>query len=81
MAVRAQIVKWGNSQAVRIPKTVLEKAHMREGEEVEIRAEHGRISLEPVNPKLTLDSLVDRITPKNLHGEQGWGGRAGNEPW
>ena len=34
-AVRVQLVKWGNSQAVRIPKTVLEQAHMREGDELE----------------------------------------------
>jgi antitoxin MazE len=81
MAVRAQIVKWGNSQAVRIPKTVLEQARLKPGQEVEIRAEPGRISVEPVSPKLTLDALVERITPKNVHREQSWGKRLGNEPW
>ena len=44
-AVRAQLVKWGNIQAVRIPKTVLEQAHMQEGEgELEIRVE-GKVAL------------------------------------
>ena len=81
MAVKAQIVKWGNSQAVRIPKSVLEKAAMREGEHVELHVERGRISLQPAKPKLTIDLLVQRIHRKNLHGEQDWGGAVGGEPW
>jgi antitoxin MazE len=79
--IRARLVKWGNSLAVRIPKTVLDEARMKEGEEIEIRAERGRIALEPASPKLTLKALVARIRPANLHGEQPWGERVGNEPW
>jgi antitoxin MazE len=37
-AIRAQLVKWGNSQAVRIPKTVIEQARLQEGDELEIQA-------------------------------------------
>jgi antitoxin MazE len=80
-AVRAQLVKWGNSQAVRIPKTVLEQAHMQEGEELEIRVEEGRITIEPLNAKLTLEILVAGITPENRYAEQHWGKPAGNEIW
>ncbi len=80
-AVRAQLVKWGNSQAVRIPKTVLEQAHMQEGEELEIRVEEGRITIAPLNAKLTLESLVAGISPKNRYAEQDWGKPAGKEIW
>jgi antitoxin MazE len=80
-AVRAQLVKWGNSQAVRIPKTVLEQAHMREGEELEIRVKEGRITIEPLNQKLTLEFLVAGITPENRYEEQDWGKPAGREIW
>ncbi|OLC91961.1 MAG: hypothetical protein AUH86_19935 [Acidobacteria bacterium 13_1_40CM_4_58_4] len=80
-AVRAQLVKWGNSQAVRIPKTVLEQAHMQEGEELEIRVEEGRITIEPLNAKLTLESLVAGITPENRYKEHEWGKPVGNEIW
>ena len=80
-AVRAQLVKWGNSQAVRIPKTVLEQAHMQEGEELEIRVEEGRISIKPLNQKLTLESLVAGITLENRYEEQDWGKPAGKEIW
>lgn len=37
------IQKWGNSQAVRLPKAILEIAHLGENEPVQIFAEQGRI--------------------------------------
>lgn len=80
-SVRAQLVKWGNSQAVRIPKTVLEQAHLREGDELELQVEDGRITIEPLKPKLTLESLVEGITPENRHEEQNWGKPVGREVW
>ena len=79
--VKVQVVKWGNSHAVRLPKVVLEKAEIREGDQLEIRVEKGRIALEPARPKLTLRDLVARITPENLHGEQEWGKPVGREVW
>ena len=78
---RAQLVRWGNSHAVRIPKKIVEEACLREGQELEIRVEKGRIALGPAQPLLTLEALVDGITPENGHGEQDWGRRAGREPW
>jgi antitoxin MazE len=79
--VRVQLVKWGNSNAVRLPKTVLDKANVREGEELEVRVERGKIALYPTKKKMTLDSLVAGITKENLHGEQDWGKPAGREVW
>lgn len=80
-AIRAQLVKWGNSQAVRIPKAVLEQARLQEGDELEIQVQAGRITIEPLNPKLTLESLVAGITRKNRHPEQGWSRPVGKEVW
>jgi antitoxin MazE len=74
-------VKWGNSQAVRIPKRVLDQARLREGEELEIRVEAGRITLEPLSSELTLESLVAQITPENQHHELDWGKPVGREVW
>jgi len=42
----AKIQKWGNSQGVRIPKSILNSAHFSDGEEVEIIAQDGRIVIE-----------------------------------
>jgi antitoxin MazE len=78
---KAQLVKWGNSQAVRIPKSILEQANLREGEELEIRVGNGYIWLEPLSQQPTLEALVEKITPENRHGEQDWGKPVGNEAW
>ena len=78
---RVQIVKWGNSQGVRLPKEVLKQARLREGDELTVRVENGRIALEPAAPEITLEKLVAGITPRNRHREQDWGTPAGNEVW
>lgn len=77
----ARVVKWGNSQAVRLPKEVLQQAHLREGDELTIHAEPGRIALEATALEMTLEKLVAGITPRNRHSEQDWGKRVGNEVW
>jgi antitoxin MazE len=40
-----QIVKWGNSLAIRIPKPVAEEAGVSEGDPITIEAEKGSIRL------------------------------------
>ncbi len=52
------IQKWGNSQAVRIPKALLEQASLKENDKVEIRAEDGTLVISPVRRRMT---LVERI--------------------
>ncbi len=78
---KVQLVRWGNSHAVRLPKSVLQRAEIREGDELEIRVENGCIALQPAAPKLSLNDLVARITPQNLHREQDWGKPVGREVW
>jgi Growth regulator len=80
-ATRVKVVKWGNSQAVRLSKDVLKLAHLREGDELTIRVESGRIALEPATAEITLHKLVAGITPRNRHREQDWGQPLGNEVW
>ncbi len=79
--VKVQVVRWGNSHAVRLPKRVLEQAQLRDGDHLEVRVEKGRIALEPASPKLTLRDLVSRITTKNRYEEQDWGKPVGREVW
>jgi antitoxin MazE len=79
--VRVRLVKWGNSSGIRLPKTVLDRAGVREGEELDVRVENGVIALVPAKEEITLESLVAGITKENLHGEQDWGQPRGNEAW
>jgi len=80
-APRTQLVKWGNSQAVRIPKAVVEQARLQEGDELTIHVQEGRITIESVSPKPTIESLVAGITRKNRHPEQSWSKAVGKEVW
>jgi antitoxin MazE len=78
---RVQLVKWGNSHAVRLPKKVLQQAKIREGDELNVHVESGRISLEPSRPRRSLDQLVAAISPGNIHHEIDWGRPVGKEIW
>lgn len=49
-----KIQKWGNSQAVRLPKAVLEKVGLKENDPVEIRVHNGNLLLVPQKKHLTL---------------------------
>jgi antitoxin MazE len=82
MVVTAQVVKWGNSLAVRIPKSVADKAEFREGDRLILEAESpGAIAIKAAKAPITLSDLVSRITPENLHEVSDWGESMGNEAW
>jgi antitoxin MazE len=81
VSTRAQIVGWGNSHALRIPRALLDQLQMGEGDEVEMIVENGYLSVRPLRVKMTLESLVAAITPENRHKEIDWGKPVGNEVW
>ncbi len=68
-AARVKVVKWGNSQAVRLPKDVLKLARLREGDELTVRVENGRIALEAATPEITLEKLSGQQVG---HEQAGW---------
>jgi antitoxin MazE len=78
---RVQVVRWGNSQAVRLPKEILRQARVREGDQLTVHVEDGRIALQPAEEEITVEKLVAGITPRNRHHEQKWGGPVGREVW
>lgn len=76
---KAQVVKWGNSLAVRIPKGIAEQARMKEGDAIVIEADQGRIELRRAPRIPALEELVAQITPENRHPETDWGPNVGRE--
>jgi len=76
---KAQVVKWGNSLAVRIPKAVAEQARIREGDPIVIEVLKGRVELRPAERIPTLEELVAKITPENRHAETKSGPAVGKE--
>ena len=78
----ASIRKWGNSAAVRIPAAALAAAGLKPDDPVEIREEGGRIVIEKAKAEpVTLDWLLERMRPDNLHEETDWGEPVGRELW
>jgi antitoxin MazE len=76
---KAQVAKWGNSLAVRIPKTVAEEARLQEGDSIVIEALNGRVELRPAERIPSLEELVARITPENRYKETSSGRERGKE--
>jgi len=76
---KTQVVKWGHSLAVRIPKAVAEHARLREGDPISIEALEGHVELRPAERTPTLEELVAKITPENRHEEINWGPAVGKE--
>ena len=80
--MKAQLTKWGNSLAIRIPKAVAEAAKLRQGDRLELAvAGPGAVEIRSAKQKPTLAQLVKGITPENRHGETDWGKQVGNELW
>jgi len=75
----AEVVKWGNSLAVRIPKGIAEQARMKEGDAVVIKAAKGKIEVRRAERIPSLEELVARITPDNRYAETDWGQNVGRE--
>jgi antitoxin MazE len=76
---KAQMAKWGNSLAVRIPKHVAEEARLKEGDPIVIKAAKGKIEISRAERIPTLEELVSQITPENRYPETNWGPDVGRE--
>jgi len=77
-----KIQKWGNSLALRIPKTFALDANLENDSTVEISLVDGKIVVKPVSaPQWTLDELLAGINKNNLHQEVDSGEPVGNEVW
>lgn len=80
--MRTSVRKWGNSLAIRIPKPLAEDTRLRDGAEVELTVERGRLVAVPLRePRYTLQQLLARVTRNNRHREIETGTPIGREVW
>lgn len=79
--MRAQIGKWGNSLALRIPGPMAREIAACEGKAVDISVEAGRLIVVPVTeaPSYALDELIAAISDDNRHDEVATGQAVGHE--
>jgi len=81
--MKTKIQKWGNSLAVRIPKSFAVETKMTQDSVVDLSLHDGQIvlKLHKGGPRYTLEDLLDGITDENIHPETDWGQPVGKEIW
>jgi antitoxin MazE len=80
--MKTRIQKWGHSLALRIPKSFAAELHLEQGILVDVSLHDGKLLVTPLRPPaVTLDGLLQGITPQNLHHEVDTGPAVGNEAW
>ena len=63
--MRAQVSKWGNSLAIRLPKAVVESLAVHEGEAVDLVIEGDTLVIRAPRSRYTLEALVAQMRPED----------------
>ena len=80
--MRTRVQKWGNSLALRIPKSFASEAGLREDSAVDLSVVQGKLIIQPQSEEaLRLDDLLRGVTEENVHGEWDTGPAVGREIW
>ena len=80
--MRTRVKKWGNSLALRIPKSFATEVGLDFDTPVDLSLVDGKLVVTPaIEPALTLEYLLEKVTDDNLHREVDTGAAMGNEAW
>jgi antitoxin MazE len=80
--MKTRVQKWGNSLALRIPKSFASEVGLDQNSSVEVSLKEGKLIVAPaLEPKFTLKQLLAQVTKKNLHREVDTGPAVGDEVW
>jgi antitoxin MazE len=80
--MKTRVQKWGNSLALRIPKSFAAEAGLRANSAVELSLVDGTLVVEAVTSQPpTLAELLAGVTDDNVPGEWNTGSAVGKESW
>ncbi|MCH8125355.1 AbrB/MazE/SpoVT family DNA-binding domain-containing protein [candidate division KSB1 bacterium] len=80
--MQIQVQKWGNSLAIRIPKSFAKETNIDKGSVVDLSISDGKLIVTPLSQeKYSLAQLLDEITNENIHEEIDSGDAVGKEIW
>ena len=80
--MKTRVQRWGNSLALRIPKSFAEEVGLTADSPVDLRLSEGSLIVEPVlQPPPVLEDLLSRVQESNLHAEIDTGLARGGEIW
>ncbi len=75
------IQKWGNSQGIRIPKSILNTVHWSENEEITIVVKDEKIIIEKTKNRKNIKELFKDYKGDYKPNEIDWGEPVGDEIW
>lgn len=68
--MQTKIQKWGNSLAIRIPKSFALDINLKQDELVDLSVDESKIIITPIGgKKYSLEELLKGVSKKNLHSE------------
>ncbi|MGF1603327.1 MAG: AbrB/MazE/SpoVT family DNA-binding domain-containing protein [Thermosynechococcaceae cyanobacterium] len=80
--MKTKVQKWGNSLALRIPKSFAAEILLQPDTEVELSMVKGKLVITPIlETNYSLEQLLENITDENIHVEVDTGASVGNEAW
>lgn len=80
--MKTRVQKWGNSLALRIPKSFANEVGLLNDSSVEVSLSNGKLVVVPIEkPGLSLKKLLAQITEENMHHEVDSGPAVGIEAW
>lgn len=80
--MKTRVQMWGNSLALRIPKSFATDAGLRANAQVDLSLAEGKLVVQPIAEEpITLEELLRGVTDENIHGEWDTGPAVGGEVW
>jgi antitoxin MazE len=80
--MQTRVQKWGNSLALRIPKSFAEEAKVKDGSTVDLSIADGQLIIRPVHSEqFELHALLARVRKENVHAEISTGEPTEREAW
>ena len=80
--MQVQVQKWGNSLAIRIPKSFAVETQINNGSFIDLTIFEGKLVATPIKKKnYSLVELMSTVTKNNIHQETITGDPVGMEIW
>jgi len=80
--MKTRVQKWGNSLALRIPKSFAAEVGLDPNSPVEMSLRNGKLIVVPSEkPRFTLRQLLAQVSEENFHHEVDTGPAVGGETW
>ena len=79
--METQVIKWGNSQGIRLPRHVLQECMLQVNDRVRLYTEGGRIIIEKVSHKSLEERAKEYGGTLGPYEEFDWGEPEGREVW